>query len=119
MLLFPLLMEPPPPPPLPVDVVRLLLNPDPPVPLGGAPAEEVLGMGPPEADPLADDAVVDAWLCDPFAIASLFVHSAPQIPKNTRDPRNWIRRRKKSMGKVRDVRRKETIAALSGGQRES
>jgi hypothetical protein len=67
-LLFPLLNVPL-PLPLPVDVVRLLLSPAPPVPFGGAPAELDLGNEPPGAAPLADDAVVDAWLCEPFAIA--------------------------------------------------
>lgn len=68
MLLFPPRKAPLPPPPLAVDAVRLLLSPAPPVPLGGAPAEDDLGIPLPAPLPLADDAVVDAWLCDPFAI---------------------------------------------------
>lgn len=71
MLLFPLLYEPL-PLPLPVDVVRLLLRPEPPVPFGGAPAEADLGSAAPAALPLAEDAVVDAWLCEPFVIVDPF-----------------------------------------------
>jgi hypothetical protein len=55
---------PPPPPPLPDEAVLLLLRPEAvAVPRGPAPAAPA-ALEPPL------DAVVDAWLCDPFAIAA-------------------------------------------------
>jgi hypothetical protein len=59
----------PPPPPLPDEAVLLLLRPEAvAVPRGPVPAGPVLAAPAALEPPL--DAVVDAWLCDPFAIAA-------------------------------------------------
>ena len=86
LLLFPPL-NPPPPPPLPDDAVLLLLRPADPVPLGGAPAEFDRGTAPPPLAPLALDVVVDAWLCDPFAIAANFLNKHAPM-RDTKSSRN-------------------------------
>jgi hypothetical protein len=69
MLLPPPPNPPPPPPPLPDEAVLLLLRPEAvAVPRGPGPAGPVLAAPAALEPPL--DAVVDAWLCDPFAIAA-------------------------------------------------